>query len=122
MVNQFVGVIVRINYKKEKLYMTNTAIEQRLISTNELARKINKLDVFYFTGETDIQIHDCQMVELGAVLAEIDETTTVDAVEVVRCENCTFSTDGYICNGTGFMMPPHPTYPDWFCSCGKNIE
>lgn len=41
----------------------------------------------------------------------------VDAVEVVRCKNCKCSEDGYICNGTGFMIPPHPTYPEWFCSC-----
>ena len=64
------------------------ATEKRLIDANELVRKTNKLDVFYFTGETDIQIHDCQMVELGAVLAEIDEAPTVDAVEVVRCKDC----------------------------------
>ena len=60
------------------------ATEKRYIDANELVRKINKFDVFYFTGETDIQIHDCQMVELGRVLAEIDEQQTVDAVEMVH--------------------------------------
>ena len=64
------------------------ATEKRLIDTSELVKKINKLDVFYFTGEADIQNHDCQMVELCAVLAEIDETPTSDAVEVVRCKDC----------------------------------
>lgn len=75
------------------------ANEKRLIDANELVRNANKLDVLYFTGETDIQIHDCQMVELGAVLAEIDEAPTVDAVEVMHgrwidygagacCSNC----------------------------------
>lgn len=58
------------------------ASEKRLIDVDELVRKVNKLDVFYFTGETDIAVHDCQMVELGAVLTEIDESPTVDAVEV----------------------------------------
>lgn len=64
------------------------ATEKRLIDANKLVRKINKLAVFCFTGETDIQICDCQMVELGAVLAEIDEAVTMDAVEVVRCKDC----------------------------------
>ena len=60
----------------------------RLIDANELVRKANKLEVFYFTGETDIAVHDCQMVELGAVLAEIDEAPTVDAVEVKHGHWC----------------------------------
>ena len=76
------------------------ANEKRLIDANVLVRKVNKLEVFYFTGETDIAVHDCQMVEFGGVLAEIDEAPTVDAVEVVhgcwykaphhpyRCSNC----------------------------------
>ena len=42
------------------------------------------MEIFYFTGETDVAVHDCQMVELGAVLAEIDDAPTVDAVEVVH--------------------------------------
>lgn len=56
----------------------------RLIDADELVSKINKLDIFYFIGETDIAVHDCQMVELGAVLSEIDEAPTVDAVPVVH--------------------------------------
>lgn len=57
----------------------------RQIDADELVSKINKLDVFYFTGETDIAVHDCQMVELGAVLAEIDDAPTVE-VELVHGE------------------------------------
>lgn len=47
---------------------------------------------------------------------------TVDAVQVVRCENCVFSqSDGWICGGTA-LMPPHQTFPDSFCECGKEHE
>lgn len=56
----------------------------RLIDADKLVGKANELEIFYFTGETDIAVHDCQMVELGAVLAEIDEAPTVDAVPVVH--------------------------------------
>ena len=62
------------------------ANEKRLIDANELVRKINKLDVFYFTDETDVPIYGCQMVELGGVLAELDEATTVDAIPVAEIE------------------------------------
>lgn len=47
---------------------------------------------------------------------------TVDAVQVVRCENCAFSqSDGWVCGGTA-LMPPHQTFPDSFCECGKEHE
>ena len=87
--------------------------EKRLIDANELVRKINELDVFYFSGETDIQIHDCQMVELGAVLAAIDEAATVDALEVVRCKDCK---KREICRTTNiWAVAPND---DWYCADG----
>lgn len=47
---------------------------------------------------------------------------TVDAVQVVRCENCAFSQlDGWFCGGTA-LMPQHQTFPDSFCECGKKYE
>lgn len=47
---------------------------------------------------------------------------TVDAVQVVRCENCAFSqSDGWICGGTT-LMPPHQTFPDSFCECGVKMD
>lgn len=47
---------------------------------------------------------------------------TVDAVQVVRCENCAFSQlDGWFCGGTA-LMPQHQTFPDSFCECGKEYE
>lgn len=45
-----------------------------------------------------------------------------DVVPVVRCENCAFShSDGWVCGGTA-LMPPHQTFPDSFCECGKEHE
>lgn len=47
---------------------------------------------------------------------------TVDAVQVVRCENCAFSqSDGWVCGGTA-LMPPHQTFPDSFCECGVKMD
>ena len=80
----------------------------RLIDANKLVSKINKLEIFYFTGETDVAVHDCQMVELGAVLAEIDDAPTVDAVEVVHGE--------WVVCGDGEYVP-------FMCSaCGKTTS
>lgn len=54
------------------------------------------------------------------VVRYLNTLPTVDAVEVVRCIDCAYATpDGYVCFGNGEMMPPHPTYPDRHCSCGK---
>ena len=42
--------------------------------------------------------------------------------QVVRCEKCAFSqSDGWVCGGTA-LMPPHQTFPDSFCECGKEHE
>lgn len=84
--------------------------DRRLIDANEYISKLLRR-IQYSTGWAHKAFH--------TAYEDLEEVPTVDAVEVVRCENCKFSTDGYICNGDGFMMPPHPTYPDWFCSCGK---
>ena len=51
------------------------------------------------------------------VLDSIKESPTVDAVSVVRCEDCAFShSDGWVCSGT---IPQHQTDPDNFCSYGE---
>lgn len=47
---------------------------------------------------------------------------TVDAVQVVRCEDCAFSqSDGWVCCGTA-LMPQHRTFPDSFCSNGERKD
>ena len=87
--------------------------EKRLIDANALKEQIAKEIHTYWTNGTG----GYYIAE--DVIPDIDNAPTVDAVEVVRCKNCKCSEDGYICNGTGFMIPPHPTYPEWFCSCGE---
>ena len=53
-------------------------------------------------------------------VGDIDVIPRVDAMEVTRCEYCIHSlNDGWICGGSGFTMPSHPTYPDAFCSYGE---
>lgn len=52
----------------------------------------------------------------------IEALPAADVVPVVRCENCAFSqSDGWICGGIT-LMPPHQTFPDSFCECGKEYE
>ena len=55
-------------------------------------------------------------------LDEIRHAPTVDAVVVVRCENCAFSqSNGWVCSGTA-LMPQHRTFPNSFCSDGERGE
>ena len=95
----------------------------RLIDAIELVRKANKLDVFYFTGETDIQIHDCQMVELGAVLAEIDEAPTVDAVEVVHAYWKGYEPGDWHCSHCGEYAADGGYEQTKYCpNCGAKMD
>lgn len=63
------------------------------------------------------------VVHVSDICAAIEDEvyeTTMDFVEVVRCEHCVHSlSDGWICGGPSFTMPSHPTYPDAFCSYGE---
>lgn len=53
----------------------------------------------------------------NGLLGLIEKAPTVDAVPVVRCEDCAFShSDGWVCSGT---IPQHQTDPDNFCSYGE---
>lgn len=99
----------------------------RRIDANELVSKINKLEIFYFTGETDVAVHDCQMVELGAVLAEIDDAPTMDAVEVVhgkmRRVFFSYQNNHYectCCNAT-FLTNSAP-YWNYCPNCGAKMD
>lgn len=48
--------------------------------------------------------------------SDVDATPTVDAVEVVRCQNCRYGVDdGWLCN---YYM--RTTFPNSFCSCGEH--
>ena len=84
------------------------ANEKRLIDANAMRED------WLENGENEY------VYDTNAVLDSIDAQPTVDAVEVVRFIDCAYATpDGYVCFGNGEMMPPHPTYPDRHCSCGK---
>lgn len=82
------------------------ANEKRLIEANALRAQFD--DIPPFIGMTG-----------GCVQQYIDKAPTVDAAEVVRCGECGYSPDGWVCLGDGDMMPQHPTYPDRYCSCGR---
>lgn len=61
----------------------------------------------------------CPLDEVSGV---VDACPTVDAVVVVRCENCAFSqSNGWVCGGTA-LMPQHRTFPNSFCSDGERRE
>lgn len=52
----------------------------------------------------------------------LQDTTTVDAVPVVRCKDCAFSQlNGWACGGTA-LMPQHQTFPDSFCDYGTRKD
>ena len=83
------------------------ANEKRLIDANALRTQFDDIPPYIGLAGSLVQQY-------------IDKATTVDAVEVVRCENCVHSPDdGWICGGPNFTMPSHPTYPDAFCSYGE---
>ena len=56
----------------------------------------------------------------NGLLGLIEKAPTVDAVPVVRCEDCAFSkSDGWVCGAT---IPQHRTVPENFCSYGERKE
>lgn len=53
---------------------------------------------------------------------KVADAPTVDAVPVVRCEDCAVSqSDGWVCSGTA-LMPQHRTFPNSFCSDGERKD
>ncbi len=91
--------------------------KKRLIDANALSDEVDKSK--HNNPHPRGMIRANHRNEHDHFLQMIYEAPTVDAVEVVRCKGCKYSEDGFICRGTGFMIPPHPTYPEWFCSCGE---
>lgn len=62
--------------------------------------------------------------EHGKRLLLIDVAPTIDAVEVVRCENCKWCYDGY-CSKFDDLIPfGHESYEwrDFYCSYGERRE
>ena len=85
------------------------ANEKRLIDANELTERI-KSYAGMFTDELGF------VVSLEAVLGGIEFSSTVDAVEVVRCKDCMFN-ETMACL---FSEDNDPKYydPNWFCADG----
>ena len=84
------------------------ANEKRLIDANEF------IDLFYVAsaGQDEMFIKTVEMV--------MEDTPTVDAMEVVRCKDCVYYED--------VKFLPHcilcrtMKYEDDFCSCGERRE
>lgn len=84
------------------------ADEKRLIDANALKEKAEPEEV---TGEGIVYVQD------------IDEAPTVDAVEVVRCKDCTKRTysmfDGCaVCHPCGYKCID----PEWYCPEGERKD
>ena len=61
--------------------------------------------------------HTDEPISYEAITEFLDTEHAADVVEVVRCENCSFSYDGFICNGSG-LMRAHMTLPNKYCADG----
>lgn len=58
----------------------------------------------------------------SAIIAHMLRQETVDAVLVIRCTECEYSSyDGWYCTGCG-LMPAHKTFPHEYCSHGNPKE
>lgn len=78
------------------------ATEQRLIDANELEVKMGGLCDEFGTDHLFID----------AIVYEIGNAPTVDAVEVVRCRDCIYRHTRYNCHGRQM---------DFFCADGKRV-
>jgi hypothetical protein len=83
------------------------ATEKRLTDANALLAEVVKAQSL----EPDKAI--------AKIITLLTEAESVDAVEVVRCDECVYSPNGWVCLGNDDFMPRHPTYPDRYCSCGR---
>ena len=94
--------------------------EKRLIDACALQKAI-RTDYFeHFT-----QYHDSDQIALiDMVCDDIEESPTVEAVEVVRCKDCLYSTERYghmkCINGVSYRNTWNK--PDFFCSYGERKE
>jgi hypothetical protein len=94
--------------------MTN---EKRLIDANDLSISIFATKCCLGDGsDWLIGYRDA----LQAVLEQIGEQRTVDAVEVVRCAECRKYSDRHCCRSFGGgSYVPFPMKPNDFCSYGE---
>lgn len=87
------------------------ANEKRLIDANAFLKDILTAGI----GKTIIEYSES---DIGYM---IRKRPTVDAVEVVRCKDCLYSTerDGHLCCIHGVSYRKSWNKPDFFCSRGE---
>lgn len=95
--------------------------EKRLIDANAFMAYIDKQ---YCTpckanGQDYHEIR-CRACWVDDMSIELDAIPTVDAVEVVRCKDCKYYSNGWLCNL--YLNVSHEMKPDDFCSYGERRE
>ena len=100
------------------------ANEKRLIDANALIKEIVFVKNCLATDDKAGEWAKGYRSGLGAAIEEIEELPTVDAVEVVRCKDCKYFTEG-MAVGMCKRIPDKPIIPivyDHFCSYGERRE
>ena len=91
------------------------ANEKRLIDANALLRHKRKMSGADFGGE---------FWDEAVLASDIKNAPTVDAVEVVRCRDCLYSTERYghlkCINGVSYRNTWNK--PDFFCANGERKD
>ena len=62
----------------------------------------------------------CDTCDISEAIRIMDDATTVDAVEVVRCKDCKRYSQSSLCNL--YLSVSHEMKPDDFCSYGERRE
>lgn len=92
----------------------------RLIDANRLCRRIK--EVYWIAQECGA--HEVA-VFYNALYEEVEQTKTVDAVEVVRCKDCEFfcsyKDNGRVVGSYCDRLGIYGMLPDGFCSEGESI-
>ena len=89
-------------------------MKKRLIHANRLKAELRN----------SAEYHAERRLGYFSAIDHIDEQPTVDAVEVVRCKDCLYSTERYghmdCIHGVSYRNTWNK--PDFFCSYGKRKE
>ena len=101
------------------------ASEKRLIDANKLENKLQEHHDFFVDGVGGFRYlspkDKARVDEITNCIAEIGNAPTVDAVEVVRCENCQYWNPRYETMGMCMKHNSIVTFtkPDFYCAWGK---
>ena len=88
------------------------ATEKRLIDANAYVDELKWLQE---------QVSSASAIEIQEYIDRTNRQPTVDAVEVVRCENCQYWNPRYETMGMCMKHNSIVTFtkPDFYCACGK---